>query len=280
MRLEHDGWHRQWQSMRGKDVPPCRLTVTPVLAVSEPPLVPLPAQPFLRGSERRMATWRCLCIPRLDKLHSPWLCCYCHLAAQSCLTLRDRMDYSPPGSSIRGIIQARTLEWVVISFSRELSQPRDQIHVSRTGIWILFHWNISLAIVQQKTSWHICWSGLRLIHGCVHREPNRWWELYDPGLKWILSPDFHPSPNQQLTAGDDPPTQPLLTCLPPGQNQQASLHRFLHWLCKCLIKSEQILQNERQLHINEWQGKGYLGEPRSGVGHWSPTVTTVSITIL
>ena len=38
-------------------------------------------------------------------------------AAQSCLTLRDRMDYSPPGSSIRGIIQARTLEWGAISFS-------------------------------------------------------------------------------------------------------------------------------------------------------------------
>ena len=68
----------QTRSMRWKDVPPCpRLTVTPVLAVSEPPLVPLPTQPFLRVSEHRMATWRCLCIPRLDKLHSPWLCCYC-----------------------------------------------------------------------------------------------------------------------------------------------------------------------------------------------------------
>ena len=28
------------------------------------------------------------------------------------------MDYSPPGSSVRGILQARTLEWVAISFSR------------------------------------------------------------------------------------------------------------------------------------------------------------------
>ena len=38
--------------------------------------------------------------------------------AQSCLTLGDPMDCSPPGSSIHGIFQARVLEWVAISFSR------------------------------------------------------------------------------------------------------------------------------------------------------------------
>ena len=48
--------------------------------------------------------------------------CYC---AQSCPTLRHPMDYSPPGSSVHGILQARTLEWVVISFSRGSSWPRD-----------------------------------------------------------------------------------------------------------------------------------------------------------
>ena len=36
---------------------------------------------------------------------------------QSCLTLCDPIDGSPPGSSILGILQARTLEWVAISFS-------------------------------------------------------------------------------------------------------------------------------------------------------------------
>ena len=35
----------------------------------------------------------------------------------SCLTLCDPTDGSPPGSSIPGIVQARTLEWVAISFS-------------------------------------------------------------------------------------------------------------------------------------------------------------------
>ena len=37
---------------------------------------------------------------------------------QSCLTLCDTIDGSPPGSSIPGILQARILEWVAISFSK------------------------------------------------------------------------------------------------------------------------------------------------------------------
>ena len=36
---------------------------------------------------------------------------------QSCLTLHDPMDCSPPGSSIHGTFQARVLEWVAIAFS-------------------------------------------------------------------------------------------------------------------------------------------------------------------
>ena len=36
---------------------------------------------------------------------------------QSCLTFSDPMDYSPPGSSVHGIFQARVLEWVAIAFS-------------------------------------------------------------------------------------------------------------------------------------------------------------------
>ena len=43
--------------------------------------------------------------------------------AQFCLTLCDSMDYSPPGSSVHGIFQARILKWVAISF-RESFQPR------------------------------------------------------------------------------------------------------------------------------------------------------------
>ena len=48
------------------------------------------------------------------------------LVAQLCLTLCDPMDCSLPGFSVHGILQARTLEWVAISFSWGSSWPRDQ----------------------------------------------------------------------------------------------------------------------------------------------------------
>ena len=41
---------------------------------------------------------------------------------QSCPTLCDHIDGSPPGSRVPGILQARTLEWVAISFSRHESE--------------------------------------------------------------------------------------------------------------------------------------------------------------
>ena len=50
--------------------------------------------------------------------------------AQSYPTLCDPVDCSLPGSSVDGILQARMLEWVAISFSRGPSQPRDQTRVS------------------------------------------------------------------------------------------------------------------------------------------------------
>ena len=50
---------------------------------------------------------------------------------QSCPTLCDPMDCSLPGSSVHGIFEARTLEWVAISFSRGSSRPRDWTWVSR-----------------------------------------------------------------------------------------------------------------------------------------------------
>ena len=47
------------------------------------------------------------------------------LVAQSCPTVCDPIDYSLPGSSVHGILQARILESVAISFSMGSSQPRD-----------------------------------------------------------------------------------------------------------------------------------------------------------
>ena len=47
------------------------------------------------------------------------------LVSKLCPTLCDPMDCSPPGSSVREILQASILEWVAIPFFRGSSQPRD-----------------------------------------------------------------------------------------------------------------------------------------------------------
>ena len=44
--------------------------------------------------------------------------CVC-VCAQSCPTLCELMHYSPPGSSVHGIFQARILEWLAISYSKK-----------------------------------------------------------------------------------------------------------------------------------------------------------------
>ena len=52
------------------------------------------------------------------------------LVTQSCLTLCNTMDCSPPGSSVHGILQERILQWVVMPSSRGSSQSRNRTHVS------------------------------------------------------------------------------------------------------------------------------------------------------
>ena len=66
--------------------------------------------------------WVCTCTnkPTLLQLMKP-----AADAAQSRLTLCNPMDWSQPGPSVRGILQARILEWVAVSYSRGSSQPRD-----------------------------------------------------------------------------------------------------------------------------------------------------------
>ena len=53
----------------------------------------------------------------------------CVLVTQLCPTLSDPMDCSPPGYSVYGIFQARTLEWVAMPSSRRSPQTRDQTSI-------------------------------------------------------------------------------------------------------------------------------------------------------
>ena len=66
----------------------------------------------------------------------------CVLSHFSHVQLGDPMDSSPPGSSVHGILQARVLEWVVLSHSKGSSQPQDWTcisYVSCTGRQVLYH---------------------------------------------------------------------------------------------------------------------------------------------
>ena len=68
--------------------------------------------------------------------------CVSAKSLQSCPTLCDPMDYSPPGSSVHGILQARRLEWLARPSSRGSSRPRDGaqvFYVSCTGRGGLYH---------------------------------------------------------------------------------------------------------------------------------------------
>jgi len=62
--------------------------------------------------------------------------------AQSCPTLSDPMDCSPPGSSVHGIFQARALEWGAIAFSGDAprtfnSQIKIWVKIQKTSVSIL-----------------------------------------------------------------------------------------------------------------------------------------------
>ena len=86
-------------------------------------------------------SWVCQDVPRRDYPLN-WLMLLL-LVARSCLTLCDPMDSNPPGSSVRGILQARTLEWVAISSSKWYSWPRDRTCLFYIGRQILYHWALS-----------------------------------------------------------------------------------------------------------------------------------------
>ena len=78
------------------------------------------------------------------------------LVIQLCLTLWDPMDYSPPGSSVHGILQARILEWVAMPSSGGSSQPRDWTRISCTaGRFFTFwaRWSGTTSTLGTNHSW-------------------------------------------------------------------------------------------------------------------------------
>ena len=76
--------------------------------------------------------------------------CLCAKSLQSCPTIRNTMDCSPPGSPVHGILQARILEWITISSSSRSPRPRDG-----TDFLPLLHWQAgSLPLVPPGEPHH------------------------------------------------------------------------------------------------------------------------------
>ena len=159
------------------------------------------------------------------------MCAHACSVAQSCLTLCNPMNCSPPGSSVHGIFQARILEQVAVSYSRDSFWPRDQTHVfcvSCIGKQILYHWatweaqqhgigNISRGleilwllslVISHQSNWqYLSW-------GFFLRWQEIWWQREGvgpraPKFKWedmracfsAGNHCLHPSPNPVCGGG-------------------------------------------------------------------------------
>ena len=95
---------------------------------------------------------------------------------RSCPTLCNPMNHSLPGSSVHGILQARILEWVVISFSRD-SQPRDRTlisYISCMSGWFFITSTHPLGALCGLKHFSGKASVETTEHSCVHVCPSRW----------------------------------------------------------------------------------------------------------
>ena len=100
------------------------------------------------------------------------------------------MDWSPPGSSVHGIFQARILEWVAISSCRRSSQPRDWTHISCVS-WIAGRFFTSWATGEATTSTltrSLTWKLSEALH-------LRSWDAHEPETlcccSWLPVSAFH-----------------------------------------------------------------------------------------
>ena len=110
---------------------------------------------------------------------------------QLCPTLCNPVDCSLPGSFLHGILQARILEWVAISFSRGSSWPRDQTGVSCIGGRCFNLWATSSVISKNYTTASRC--SLCLLIASAYELRIVWRKSYKSYLGFIFSRcrEFH-----------------------------------------------------------------------------------------
>ena len=112
---------------------------------------------------------------------------------QLCLTLRDPVDCSLPGSSIHGILQARVLEWVAIAFSDSLAEA--------TSILFSFYYFFILIFLLYNTLLVLPYINMNLPR--VYISSHSWTSL-------PLSSPYHPSGLSQCTNPKHP-----VSCIEP-----------------------------------------------------------------
>ena len=106
--------------------------------------------------------------------------CVCAQSLQSCLTLCDPMDCSPPGSSVHGICQARILVWAAMPSFRESSWSTDWSWVSFVSCIEFFtHWAARKAQVQvYNIIIHNFWRLYSIIVQSHNIIIHNFWRLY------------------------------------------------------------------------------------------------------
>ena len=125
------------------------------------------------------------------------------LVAQSCLTLCNTMNCSPPGSSVHGIFQARKLEWVAIPFSRGSSPPGD---------WTQVSWSSCIA-----GGFFTIWATKLMIR---HKSASYTLIRYMHKLLW-LNPDWFSTQRR----GPGPPPGRVAQCFQGHMNSQPDCHQ-------------------------------------------------------
>ena len=127
----------------------------------------------------------------------------CTEVAQSCPTLCDPMDCSPPGSSVHGIFQAWILEWVAVSFSRGSSWPRDRTWVFCIVGRCFTVWATREATKKEK--WSVSFKKLKYLNKVIDVMKRKTNQVVFLEVLWLQVSSFlkgkilllPPSPNTQ-----------------------------------------------------------------------------------
>jgi len=164
-----------------------------------------------------------ICVLLCRHLHLKFLC----LVVLSNATLCDPMDCSPPGSSVHGVLQARILESVTISFSRGSSWPRDRTRIEPSSRSPFLP---GICMVAARTVWFS-------FHLGCHRSAvslsalNAFPLTQTVAPLWGSDPRFSPPPAQGRSSPANTPVFPPSSFVLPS----------FAWFCVCFSAGQVLL---------------------------------------